>query len=451
MPTLNIIEYGNNSSDNTIGDFVAIQNIEFDESDPVLSNPFSYKTSSVRFAATANCWLKFTSTSENDVSSENGIFLFASNPQRFRVEPLQRISILQGEASAGTGTGGDIDLSDAYQAEYTGDWLIAQAVKADLGSPLMLMSNATGGDSVALFDTNQNWTPEQWTNHTLWIEKLGEITKRKILGNSETIVGFTPPLGFPTEATSLIGVGAGPEGQIQVMLIDKGADGNNWKLHLISEEAGVIGSMTNVLGADVENKIITIFMDTNGLGEQQQLMAGSVKSLLADHIPGHLTASFDFVPGYIALGTAEAPVIYSFSGGIDEQSVQSGDRYWISRLEVEDLCRTEIEHVSIVDGSIETPLDGNHRILILSEDVGFGWAVPIDGDPASQVFYSSVDIFPPAVDGPFSISIPAQWICMGPLDTISLESDDDPITVTLRSWEGYNIAYVAIQGGDAVV
>jgi hypothetical protein len=446
MPTLNIIEYGNIDSDNNVGDLVAIQNIEFDESTPVLSAPFSYRTTSVRFAATANCWLKFTASGENDVSSENGIFLFSSNPQRFRVEPLQRISILQGEASAGTG-GGDIDLSDAYQAEYTGDWLIEQAIKADLGSPLMLMSNATGGDSVALFDTNQNWTPEQWTNHTLWIEKLGELSKRKILGNSETVVGFTPPLGISTEATALIGAGTGPEGQIQVSLVDKGADGDNWKLHLISEEAGVSGSMTNVIGADVENKIITIFIDTNGLGEQQQLWAGSVQALLADHIPGHLTASNDFIAGYIALGTSETPIIYSFSGGIDGQSVQTGDRYWISRLEIEDLCRTEIESISIVAGAIETPLDGNHRTLVLSEDVDSGWTTPIDGDPSTQVFYSSIDIFPPVSGGPFSISIPAQWLCMGPLDEISLSASDEPISVTLRSWGSDNIAYVAVQGG----
>jgi hypothetical protein len=247
MPTLNIIEYGNNSSDNTIGDFVAIQNIEFDESGPVLSNPFSYKTSSVRFASTANCWLKFTSTSENDVSDENGIFLFSSNPQRFRVEPLQRISILQGEASAGTG-GGDIDLSDAYQAEYTGDWIIQQALLAST-------------------------------------------------------------------------------------------------------------------------------------------------------------------------------------------SVQPA----------------EIESISIVAGAIETPLDGNHRTLVLSEDVDSGWSAVIDGDPSSQVFYSSVDIFPPESGGPFMISIPVEWICMGPLDTISLGAGDDPITVTLRSWGVDNIAYTAVQGGDAVV
>lgn len=112
---------------------------------------------------------------------------------------------------------------------------------------------------------------------------------------------------------------------------------------------------------------------------------------------------------------------------------------------------TEIESISIVAGAIETPLDGNHRTLVLSEDVDSGWATPIDGDPSSQVFYSSIDIFPPLSGGPFSVSIPVEWLCMGPLDTISLGSGDDPITVTLRSWGNDNIAYVAVQGGDAVV
>ena len=161
MPILNIVEYENNLSDNHLGDIVAIQNIEFNDSSPVYTNRFSYRTGSIRIAATQNCWLKFTA-GDDVVSGENdGILLFASNPQRFRVESGYRISVLEGDPSAGTGGGTrsdrssrpprtDVDLSDAYQTEYTGDWLIAQALKAETSlQPEDLPPKVTAGEITA--------------------------------------------------------------------------------------------------------------------------------------------------------------------------------------------------------------------------------------------------------------------------------------------------------------
>jgi hypothetical protein len=106
-----------------------------------------------------------------------------------------------------------------------------------------------------------------------------------------------------------------------------------------------------------------------------------------------------------------------------------------------------ISAVTITAGAIATPLDGNHRTLQLTEDVSAGWTAPLPsgGDASVQVYWASLDIFPPASGGPFALSIPAEWLSLGPIDTITLAVGDDPIAVTLRSWGASGIAYSAIQ------
>lgn len=106
-----------------------------------------------------------------------------------------------------------------------------------------------------------------------------------------------------------------------------------------------------------------------------------------------------------------------------------------------------VSAVTITAGAIATPLDGNHRTLQVSEDVSAGWTAPLPsgGDAATQVYWASLDIQPPASGGPFALSIPAEWLCLGPLDTLALAAGDDPIAVTLRTWGASSIAYSAIQ------
>lgn len=106
-----------------------------------------------------------------------------------------------------------------------------------------------------------------------------------------------------------------------------------------------------------------------------------------------------------------------------------------------------ISAVTITAGAIATPLDGNHRTLQLTEDVSAGWTAPLPsgGDASAQVYWCSLDILPPASGGPFALSIPVTWLCLGPLDTIALAAGDDPIAVTLRSWGASGIAYSAMQ------
>ena len=106
-----------------------------------------------------------------------------------------------------------------------------------------------------------------------------------------------------------------------------------------------------------------------------------------------------------------------------------------------------ISTVTITAAAIATPLDGNHRTLQLTADVSAGWSAPLPSgaDAATQVYWASLDILPPASGGPFALSIPADWLCLGPLDTIALAVGDDPIAVTLRSWGATGVAYSATQ------
>lgn len=104
-----------------------------------------------------------------------------------------------------------------------------------------------------------------------------------------------------------------------------------------------------------------------------------------------------------------------------------------------------ITTATITAGNLATPLDGNHRTLQLSEDVSAGWAAPLPsgGDASMRVYWCSLDILPPSSGGPYALSIPAAWLCFGPLDTIALQAGDDPIAVVLRTWGASGIAYSA--------
>jgi hypothetical protein len=108
---------------------------------------------------------------------------------------------------------------------------------------------------------------------------------------------------------------------------------------------------------------------------------------------------------------------------------------------------TRVSTLAIVSGAIATPLDGSAYRLTLSADVAAGWSAPLPsgGDASALVYWASLDILPPTSGGPFALSIPSTWLCLGPLDTIALEAGDDPVTVTLRSWGASGIAYSAIQ------
>ena len=106
-----------------------------------------------------------------------------------------------------------------------------------------------------------------------------------------------------------------------------------------------------------------------------------------------------------------------------------------------------VSAIAIVDGAISTPLDGGAYRLTLSADVAAGWTAPLPSgaDAAAHIYWCSLDILPPTSGGPFALSIPAAWLSLGPLDTITLAVGDDPIAVTLRSWGASGIAYSAIQ------
>jgi hypothetical protein len=233
----------------------------------------------------------------------------------------------------------DQDPAAGFQSSETGEGVMTLLARAgtamqpgDADTPFIVTGTATDGGTDHLIDDTQDWSIEQWTGRLLGLERDGVVTRHTILGNVESVLGFAPPLGASVEATATIGSGEGPpgEGQITVTLVEKGADGDNWVLHLISEAAGVAGTMTNVVGADVQNKIISVFIDTNGLGEQQQLWAGSLAELFSQNIPSHISAPNEgFISGTMPLGTVAEPVVVTFAGGVDGPRVGAGDRYWV--------------------------------------------------------------------------------------------------------------------------
>jgi hypothetical protein len=253
----------------------------------------------------------------------------------------------------------DIGAATAEQGE-----LAASALQpGDADNPFVLAGVATDGSGYTLTDTSQDWATEQWTGHFLVLEHDGAQTRHTVLGSEGDTLGFAPPIGIDTEATATIGSGVDPEGQITVTLVGKGADGNNWELHLISEAAGVLGSMTNVFGADVENKIITVFIDTNGLGEQQQLYAGNLALMFSQNLPSHISApSEGFTSGRVPLGTEAEPVVITFSGGIDAESVEAGDRYWLLGVKFATTAQGDLADTAIQPGDIGTAA---------AEDIGY--------------------------------------------------------------------------------
>ena len=378
----------------------------------------------------------------------------------------------------------DQSPASGFQADATGVELMALLLSAvqpaDL--PILFGSVATGGDPATLQDTAQDWTPEQWTGHALFIEHASAVTQHRVIGNVESVLGFLPPLGVPIEATGLVGSGESPEGQVLCTLVGKGADGDNWVLHLISEADGVEGSMTNVIGADVENKVITVFIDTNALGQQQQLWAGSLAQLLSESVPGHISAATEVISGSLPLGTVEAPVVVTFSGGVDTAAVTAGDRYWLvttayatpeqgalanTAVQPDDLgsaAATDadayataaqgalaasavqppaVSAVTITAGAIATPLDGSIYHVALTADVSGTWSAPIPsgGNAATTGYFATVIFSPPGTgegsgvgtDGPWIAPFPVGWSQVGGLDSISLAPGDDPIVCSLAS------------------
>ena len=182
------------------------------------------------------------------------------------------------------------------------------------------------------------------------------------------------------------------------------------------------------------------------------LMSADDKGALASHGDEHVDpAGANFIP------LALAP-LYDGAELVDEGApglMSAADRAHLDRLgsaaerDAGEFAAAApaMSQITITAGAITTPLDGSHGVLQLAEDVAAGWAAPLPsgGDASARVYWASLDILPPESGGPFALSIPATWLCLGPLDTIALAVGDDPVAVTLRSWGASGVAYSAIQ------
>jgi len=211
-----------------------------------------------------------------------------------------------------------------YKLDYTGpeiDENLGKAATAlqDL-EPLAVSGTATGGAADTLVDETQDWTGDE-VGWLLLLRRDGVVSGHTVLGNINDTLGFTPALSPAIEATTVVGSGESPEGQITLRLVDKGADGNDWELHL---EAGDTDTGNIICGADVENKIITVTVDTDGNGDPQVLMAGSLETAISESISQHLTSVGEFTAG-----TIPYPGVHEFSGGVDADAVSAGDEYWL--------------------------------------------------------------------------------------------------------------------------
>lgn len=212
-----------------------------------------------------------------------------------------------------------------YKSSYTGEQIDENLGKASSAlqnlEPIAISGEATGGTVDTLSDTSQEWTEHEFANWLLILQRNGEVSHHTVQGNINDTLGFTPALGVDTEATTIVGSGESPEGQITLRLVDKGADGNDWELHL---EAGDTNTGNIICAADVENKIITITVDTTGGGDPMDLMAGSLETAISESIPQHLESVGEFTAGNIPY-----PAVYEFDGGVDGDAISAGDEYWL--------------------------------------------------------------------------------------------------------------------------
>jgi len=213
-----------------------------------------------------------------------------------------------------------------YTSDYTGaqiDENLSKAATAlqDL-EPIATSGTATGGTADTLVDGTQDWEPMSLTRCLLVLRRDGAVSRHTVQGNINDTLGFIPALSPAIEATTVVGSGEAPEGQITLRLVDKGADGNDWELHL---EAGDTDTGNIICGADVENKVITVTIDTDGNGDPQVLMAGSLETAISESILQHLESVGEFTAG-----TIPYPGVYEFSGGVDADAVSAGDEYWLA-------------------------------------------------------------------------------------------------------------------------
>ena len=255
---------------------------------------------------------------------------------------------------------------------------------------LVLSGEATGGTNESVVDSTQTWTVDKFKDKNINLKTSVGDFERVVLSNTATEIFFTT-IDTNTDAEVIIGSGVNPEGQVTINAIGliSGEAGNDWEIHL---EADDQDTATDYVDVDTVNKIIKITVDTDGVGNPRNLMAGNLQTLINIDVTAsqYFYVEDGFTAGNLPYGAKGTPDIHSFSGGIDGDSIIAGDEYFviISSAYDQSLNTTDnVEFASVtLTGATENSslrTDGNGKIIIIKNNFS-GGAVPIATDNASE-------------------------------------------------------------------
>lgn len=215
----------------------------------------------------------------------------------------------------------EIDTGDTYIWHKTG-W-----VRRVIPRDYTLIGSASGGTSTTLVDNTKNFGIDAFMGYTMRITINSVDYYRHIISTSGNTVTFAT-LGDDVEATLTLGNGEETEGQAIIHCKGDtiGEVGNYYTLKIVD---GITETGMDYINLDVDNKLITITVDNNGIGEPRQLMAGTVQTLIdnTDGIKDLFEVGVDsFTAGEIPFTDGE---ILSFEGGTDANLVTNGTAYVI--------------------------------------------------------------------------------------------------------------------------
>jgi hypothetical protein len=215
-----------------------------------------------------------------------------------------------------------------------GDLIDQVALLNLLLSGFYVSGKATLGATNGLTDETQTFVEDAFQGKVIKIVRGATVYERVVISNTTDTI-FFPDLVAPESAIATIGSGEDAEGQIHISCIGDlaGVAGNEVSVALVP---GNTNTGERHAAYDAETKILTFTIDTNGLGEQQNIGAGDIMSILTqDGLNSLFSAPIMEGPGFIAGNLPIGDPATPFEGGVDGISVEAGDRYMVILLNAE--------------------------------------------------------------------------------------------------------------------